>query len=67
MNPAYPSLENPDISASTVVIKNFDPGQVSHPWLGFGLRKFSLKIPKFFHFCPPGKKNLIGSGKKVPG
>jgi len=44
--------------------KIFDPGQVSHLWYVFGFGNFPLKIPIF---CPLGKKNLIGSGPKVPG
>jgi len=39
--------------------------QVSHLWFGFG--KFPLKIPNFAIFSPiPVKKNLFGSGQKVP-
>jgi len=38
--------------------------QVSHLWFGFEFGKFPLKTSNFF---PLGKKNLFGSGQKVPG
>jgi len=48
-------------------VRNFWPksGRVSHLWFGFG--KFPLKILNFSITCPLGKKNIIGSGQKVPG
>jgi len=39
-------------------------GQVSHLWFGFWVGKLPLKIT-IFSLCV--KKNLFGSGQKVPG
>jgi len=47
--------------------KFFDPGWVSHLWIGFGFGKFNLKIPNFQFFPLRVKKNLFGMGQKVPG
>jgi len=41
----------------------FGMGWVSHLWFGSGFGKFPLKMSIFF---PSGKKNLFGSGQKVP-
>jgi len=41
-------------------------GRVSHLWFGFG--KFPVKNCQIFQFfSTSGKKNLFGSGQKVPG
>jgi len=40
--------------------------RVSYLWFGFEFGKFSLKMPNFWIFFPKGKKNLFGSGQKVP-
>jgi len=42
-------------------------GRVSHLWFGYGFGNFPLKIPNFSIFCTSGKKNVIWSGRKVPG
>jgi len=42
-------------------------GRVSHLWFGFGFGKFPLKIQKNSIFALWVKKNLVGSGQKVPG
>jgi len=39
-------------------------GWVSHLWYGFEFVKFPLKMSIFSHQV---KKNLFGSGRKVPG
>jgi len=44
--------------------KFFDPGQVSHPWFGFG--KFPLKKSNFSIFSLGVKKNIFRLGQKVP-
>jgi len=47
--------------------KKFDLGWVSHLWFGYGFGKFPLKMSNFSIFLPFGsKKNVIGSGWKVP-
>jgi len=64
INLAHPSgVVNSDGSES----KFFDPGRVSHLWLGSEFGKFPLKIPIFLYLSFWVKKNLIGSGQKVPG
>jgi len=47
--------------------KIFDPGWVSHLWLGFRFGTFYLKTSIFSIFCASGGKNLFGPGQKVPG
>jgi len=42
-------------------------GWVSHLWFGFGFGKFPLKTSNFSIFSLWVKKNLLGSGQKVPG
>jgi len=56
-----------DVVMSPARSKIFDPGQVSHLWLGYGFGKFPLIASNFSIFCPSGQKNVIGSGQKVPG
>jgi len=46
--------------------KNFDPGWVSHLWFGFAFGKFPLKMSNFSIFSLRVKKNILGSGPKVP-
>jgi len=43
---------------------NFDPGQVSHLWFGFGFGKFPLKISNFSIFFPSGQKKSLWVGPK---
>jgi len=47
--------------------KFFDPGRVSHLWFGFEFGKFPLKMSNFSIFSLRVKKNIFGSGRKVPG
>jgi len=42
-------------------------GWVSHLWFGFGIKNFPLKSQIFQILALLVKKNLIGSGQKVPG
>jgi len=62
-----------------VWVKNFWPGlglvnflwlglgRVSHLWFGFEFGKFPLNMSNFSIIFPSDKKNLFGSGQKVPG
>jgi len=47
--------------------KFFDPGWVSHLWIGFGFGKFNLKIPNFQFFPLRVKKISLGWVKKYLG
>jgi len=56
-----------------VRVKNFLPGsgqflvsRFSHLWFEFGFGKISLKMSNFSIFSLQVKKNLLGSGQKVP-
>jgi len=42
-------------------------GWVSHLWFESGFGKFPIKILNFSIFPPQVKKNIFGSGKKLPG
>jgi len=42
-------------------------GRVSHLWFGIEFQKFPLKMSNFSIFFPSGQKNLLWSGRKVPG
>jgi len=41
-------------------------GWVSHLWFGFEFGKFTQKMSNFLTFYPLVKKNIFGSGRKVP-
>jgi len=47
--------------------KIFDPGRVSHLWFGFEFGNLPRKMSNFSIFSLRVKKNLFGSGQKVPG
>jgi len=67
MTEQYTTLQLNELYSDGSGSKIFDPGRVSHLWFGLEFGKFPLKMSNFSIFFLRVKKNLFGSGQKVPG